>query len=166
MSDLGYFVDHPAKFNIWLALIATGLAALGILVGWRLYRRAPSLADDPTRNMGGFSRFLERKYYLDEVYHNGVVRPLREPLAQAAYWFNDHVIDRVVYSSGRGAQRFGGVLYRGVDQGGIDGVINGIGTGTRSLGGMVRLAQSGNVQLYAGALFMGVLVLGVLFAVA
>ena len=95
-----------------------------------------------------------------------MVRPIREPLAQAAYWLNDRVIDRVVYQSGRGAQGLGGVLYRSVDQRGIDGVINGVGTSTRSLGGMVRLAQSGNVQLYAAALFMGVLVLGVLFAVA
>jgi hypothetical protein len=30
----------------------------------------------------------------------------------------------------------------------------------------MRLAQSGNVQLYAGGMFVGVIVLGVLFATA
>ena len=56
--------------------------------------------------------------------------------------------------------------YDTVDQRGIDGVVNGVGSTTQLTGSVVKLAQSGNVQLYAGAMFVGVFVLGVLFAVA
>jgi len=166
MFDLAYFEGHPAEFNLLLALGTTLLALVGIAVATAIYRRSEALADDPMLRLGLFTKVLQNKYYLDLLYMGVIVRPLRDRLAPAVYWFNDHVIDRIVYLAGAGTVGLGRVTYRDVDQRGIDGVVNGIGSTANYTGNLLKFAQSGNVQLYAGALFVGVFVLGVLFAVA
>ena len=167
MPSVDYFITHPPHFSLPLALVATGLAALAVFVGSRLYREAPTMEDDPTLNMGGLSTVLVRKYYLDVLWTDIVTKGLiRDRVAPAAYWVNDHVIDRAVYLTGAGIQRTGDKLYDVVDQKGIDGFINGLGLSTRWSSAKVRLAQSGNVQLYAGAMFVGVFVLAIAFATA
>lgn len=166
MFSLEYFEGHPAEFDLGLAAITTLLALGGVVVGTLLYRRSPALDRDPMLRMGLVTRVLEQRYFLDHLYMGVVVRPLRDRLAQGAYWVNDHVIDRLVYLAGAGTNALGGFTYRTVDQRGIDGIVNGIGAGAGFSGGLLKFAQSGNVQLYAGAMFVGVTVLGVLFAFA
>ena len=166
MFSSAYWAEHPAHFVPWIAAAATGLALVGILVGTALYRRAPSMADDPMLRMGVLTKVLVNKYYLDTLYHNGVVRPVRDKLAAALYWFNDNVIDRIVYLAGAGTSRLGRWTYTYADQKAIDGAVNGVGVSANWSGGLLKFAQSGNVQLYAGAMFVGVIVLGVLFATA
>jgi NADH-quinone oxidoreductase subunit L len=158
-----YFVDHPIEFNLIIALIATLLAAAGIGIGTLLYRRVPER--DPMLRMGLATTVLQNKYYLDDLYEGVVVPTFRDRLAAASYWLNDNVIDRAVYLTGAGMSRLGKSTYD-VDQKGIDGAVNGIGGGMRWFGGVMKTAQSGNVQLYAGAMFVGVVVLGILFATA
>ena len=166
MFSATYWAEHPAHFVPWIAAGATGLALIGILAGTALYRRAPSPAEDPMLRMGPVTRVLVNKYYLDSLYHHGVVRPVRDKLSVALYWINDNVIDRIVYLAGVGAMRLGRVTYTYADQKGIDGAVNGLGVSANWSGGLLKFAQSGNVQLYAGAMFVGVIVLGVLFATA
>jgi NADH-quinone oxidoreductase subunit L len=53
------------------------------------------------------------------------------------------------------------VLWKGVDAGGIDGLVNGVGEVVRGGGSILRRLQSGSVRVYAASLFLGVvLVLG------
>jgi NADH-quinone oxidoreductase subunit L len=165
--SLEYFAGHPAEFSIVLGLVATGIAVLAILFGRALYRTAPIGADDPTLRMGLATRVLERKYYLDDLYSDLIVRTVvRTKLANASYWINDHVIDRLVYLVGVAMVKLGRATYEVGDQRGIDGAVNGLGVSAIWSGAKVKLAQSGNVQLYAGAMFMGVAVLAVVFAAA
>jgi NADH-quinone oxidoreductase subunit L len=164
MFSVEYFEAHGAVFIVGLAVASTVLALLGFAVGRALYARRR--ARDPMLQLGLVTQVLENKYYLDVLYTDVIVRGIRRPIAQAAYWINDHVLDRVVYLAGAGAAALGRITYDGVDQKGIDGAVNGVGSSARALGGVFRLAQSGNVQLYAGAMFVGVFVLGVLFAAA
>ena len=166
MFSAAYWAEHPAHFVPWIAAAATGLAVVGILVGTALYRRAPSMAEDPMLRMGALTKVLVNKYYLDTLYHNGVVRPIRDKLSAALYWINDNVIDRIVYLAGAGTSRLGRWTYTYADQKAIDGAVNGVGVSANWSGGLLKFAQSGNVQLYAGAMFVGVIVLGVLFATA
>jgi NADH-quinone oxidoreductase subunit L len=167
MFDAGYFVEHAAEFNLAVAGGSTLLALGGIVLGTRWYRRAPALEDDPLLNMGPLTRVLERKYYLDDLYTDLIVRTaIRDKLAVAAYWTNDHIIDRIVYGVGVGVNRFAHFVYDIGDQRGIDAGVNGIGLSMLWSSAKVRLAQSGNVQLYAGAMFTGVAVLAIVFAVA
>ena len=167
MFSLDYFETHPAEFIVWLATLSVVLALVGFAIGRALYRVAPSRAEDPMLQLGWITRALERKYYLDDLYTDLIVRSLiRDKLGLLAYWFNDRVIDRVVFLAGVGASRLGRLTYDYADQRGIDGAVNGLGVGANWTGGLVKFAQSGNVQFYAGAMFIGVFVFAVLFAVA
>jgi NADH-quinone oxidoreductase subunit L len=167
MFDIEYFEGHPAEFVLWLAGLSTVLALVGFGVGRMLYRRSPSLAEDPMLRMGLLTQVLENRYYLDHLYTDAIVRTaVRDKLAPLAVWINDHVIDRLVYLAGVAANRLGRVTYDYADQKGIDGAVNGIGVTANWSGGLIKFAQSGNVQFYAGALFIGVFVFALLFAVA
>ncbi len=166
MFSLEYFETHPALFFISLAGGSTVLSLLGLGLGYAMYRTYKAPADDPMNNLGLVSTTLQRKYFLDDLYSGVVMHTVRDRVAPAAYWVNDHVIDRVVYLAGLATRGAGGFLYRVVDQKGIDGAVNGAGTGASWTGGLVKFAQSGNVQFYAGAMFIGVFVFAVLFAAA
>jgi NADH-quinone oxidoreductase subunit L len=47
------------------------------------------------------------------------------------------------------------VLWHGVDQGVIDGAVNGVGYEARSIGGLLRRIQSGNIRSYATWVVLG-----------
>jgi NADH-quinone oxidoreductase subunit L len=51
------------------------------------------------------------------------------------------------------------VLWRGVDAGLIDGVVNGVGTQSQGLGGLLKLLQSGNIRSYATWVVFGSVIL-------
>ncbi|MDP8969333.1 MAG: NADH-quinone oxidoreductase subunit L [Actinomycetota bacterium] len=164
--DLAYFTGHPAVFVWALVIGSTALALAGIALGRALYRSAPTPERDPVLRLGVVSKVLVNRYYLDVLYNDVIVRPLRDKVATAAYWLNDHVIDRIVYLAGAATARAGEATYAYGDQKGIDGAVNGLGVSANWTGGLIKFAQSGNVQLYAGAMFTGVVVLAVAFAAA
>jgi NADH:ubiquinone oxidoreductase subunit 5 (subunit L)/multisubunit Na+/H+ antiporter MnhA subunit len=152
------------EFVLPVAIAATVLAGIGMLIGRALYRTVPE--HDPMLRMGLATKVLQDKYYLDRLYEDVIVRGIRDPIANGAYWFNDHVIDKIVYSVGAGTVRAGRSVYETGDQKGIDGAVNGLGLTALWSGAKMKLVQSGNVQLYAGAMFVGVVVLAVAFAAA
>ena len=80
----------------------------------------------------GFARVLYNKWYVDEFYHRWVVDP--------------------VLTTSR-------VLWRVVDATVIDGTVNLVGNGTRALGWVVSLLQTGQVNTYVFVLTVGVLVI-------
>ena len=84
--------------------------------------------------MGPLSILLLRKYYMDDLYLRGVVKPIQYPIAAAVNTFDRRV---------------------------IDGAVNGVGVGTTVLGRFLRYVQTGNVQRYAVFLFVGVAVLAI-----
>ncbi len=53
--------------------------------------------------------FLVNKYYLDHLYTDVVVGGIKGPVARAAYWVNQNVIDGVLNGVGRGAKVAGQV---------------------------------------------------------
>jgi NADH-quinone oxidoreductase subunit L len=166
MPSLEYFETHPPHFFISLALGSTIAAVLGLVLGFLLYRTYKSPAEDPFNNLGLVTTVLQRKYFLDDLYSGVIMHTVRDRVSPVMYWINDNVIDRVVYRAGTATTAVGRSLYRTVDQKGIDGLVNGAGTGASWTGGLVKFAQSGNVQFYAGAMFVGVVVFAVLFAAA
>ncbi len=101
---------------------------------------------------------LRHKYYIDDLYFDGVVRPIRGPLARAVNWFNDHVIDLVVNGAGWVAAVVARVVYF-FDQRGIDGAIHASASVTGGGGALLRLLQTGKVQQYAILLFAGTVIL-------
>ena len=104
-------------------------------------------------------RFLVEKYWLDSIYENGIVKAVAHPIAQAAYWVNQHIIDGVVNGVGRTGKKAGELLYRYVDQGLVDGAVNASGTVASESGHAAQSIQSGKISQY-GALLFGAAAVG------
>ena len=51
------------------------------------------------------------------------------------------------------------VLWHGVDQGVIDGIVNGVGHQSKGIGGVLRRIQSGNIRSYATWVAVGAVAL-------
>jgi NADH-quinone oxidoreductase subunit L len=152
---------HIAGFEFIPAAMAVALAVGAIWFGSRLY--ATYREPDPLRRLGPLYTFVERKYYLDEIYMRGIVRPIQYPIARFTDWTNTHVLDALVNASAWLTRKFGGAT-DAVDRHVVDGAVNRVAIGTGWSGGLLRYVQSGNVQRYAVVLFAGVMVMAVLFA--
>jgi NADH-quinone oxidoreductase subunit L len=124
-------VAMPHGTTEWLLIAAAVTVALiGLLLGWRttLARPIPTAAAAPPET--GFARVLFRKYYVDEIYDALIVRPLV------------------------GISRL--VLWKGVDQGLIDGVgANGSASLARGLGWIGSRLQSGQLGFYMVVFLVG-----------
>jgi NADH-quinone oxidoreductase subunit L len=99
-------------------------------------------------------RLLVNKYFLDDLYEGVIVRGIREPIAQGAYWINQKVIDGVVNGAGVAARGLARFVYEVVDQKIVDGAVNGAGVVSEESGSLLRHIQTGRVQQYA-ALMLG-----------
>jgi NADH-quinone oxidoreductase subunit L len=80
-------------------------------------------------------------------------RPKLEPTFLRRWWFFDLLLDTVFSRSGARLAQFSATV---VEDGIIDGAVNGVGTLVRRTGGLVRKAQSGYVRTYALAIVLGV----------
>ncbi|HEX7360046.1 MAG TPA: NADH-quinone oxidoreductase subunit L [Bryobacteraceae bacterium] len=121
----------PAAHENTIAMdISVACGILGIVIAWLFYIVRPSLAPAFTRAIGPVYTLVFNKYYVDELNHNAIVRPLK-------------AISDVV-------------LWRGVDEALIDGVgVNGMGRLIRSWGGLLRWFQSGSVRNYGTWVLIG-----------
>jgi NADH-quinone oxidoreductase subunit L len=143
---------HIETFNYGFAAISILGALAGIAVGYRLYARWRER--DPLRRLGPAYTLLERKYFLDDIYIRGIVRPTQYPLAQAVYWTNQNILDGLVNAAAWVTRKFA-VVINEIDRLVVDGAVNGAGRTTRVFGRFLRLIQSGNVQSYLVLLFVG-----------
>jgi NADH-quinone oxidoreductase subunit L len=103
-------------------VISIIVGLLGIGIGWVWFKSRP-LYEMP--------RLLENKYYVDEIYDEALIEPIRN-----------------------GSR---GLLWQFFDVGVIDGIVNGIGRATRELGGVLRYLQPGFVRSYAAIILLGAL---------
>jgi NADH-quinone oxidoreductase subunit L len=150
--------EEHVPFNYGFAALSILGALIGLAVGYRLYARWRT--PDPLRALGPGYTLLENKYYLDDVYWRGIVRPIRDNVSAAVVWFDRHVVDAVVNGAAWVTRRVG-IGVNDFDGEVLDGAVNGIGRTTGFTGGLLRYLQSGNVQRYAAFLFTGVLVLAI-----
>jgi NADH-quinone oxidoreductase subunit L len=158
--------EHHGGFNWGLAIIGTAVALAGIAVGLALFFRDRATQRERDRfRIPGLYPLLERKYFVDDLYDYALVRPIRGPLARAANWSNDVILDGVVNAFGTLARRLAAVVYGGLDQRGIDLGINAAAAAAGEAGGALRRVQTGKVQQYAAALFVGAVVLVVGFLI-
>jgi NADH-quinone oxidoreductase subunit L len=156
--DWVYFggVPEVPVFNPLVALISVAAVAIGGFLGWRIYRTYKET--DPVTKLGGAYTLLEHKYYLDDIYFGGIVRPIRDTWSAGIYWFNQHVLDAAVNGAAGGSKGLsGGIMW--IDRNVIDGIVNGAGTAMETFGKGLRTIQSGKVQWYAVGLFGGVITL-------
>jgi NADH-quinone oxidoreductase subunit L len=120
---------HSFGQGFVLSTVAVALGVIGILWATAIYRRGLTNGEDPVKaRLGGLGRLFEKGWYLDP----------------AVSWF----VDR----PGRAAAQ---VLAQPVDQGLIDGAVNGVAALVVGTGARVRRVQTGFVRSYALTLLTG-----------
>jgi NADH-quinone oxidoreductase subunit L len=158
VEGVEHFLEHH-DFNLGLAALSLGIAVLGIAVASAYYFRGAlnGLSDRlPILKVG--HKVLVNKYYLDDLFL-AIIRGIQYPIAKAAYWVNQNILDGVINGVGKGAQRTAHVVYEVIDQRVIDGAVNGAGLSAEEGGSILRHIQTGRVQQYAALLFGAVAVL-------
>src|SRR2546430_176479 len=116
-----------------MMIVASSAGLLGIFLAWLFYVARPALADQFAASLGGLYKLVYNKYFVDEIYDATVVKPMVEG-------------SRVV-------------LWRGMDVGVVDGIVNGIGARSKGVGGILKLLQGGNVRGYAAWVVFGCVLL-------
>jgi NADH-quinone oxidoreductase subunit L len=129
----GYFINVPKwlepmfplaeheDFTLMAISVAAGLIGIGL--AYFMYVLRPGMADSVSSGLGVAYKLVYNKYFVDEVYDAAVVRP-----------------------TVAGSRE---VLWKVVDAAGIDGMVNGVASLARSIGGGLKLIQSGNIRSYA-----------------
>jgi len=156
------YLTHPEEvaFVPWIAGLSTLVALGGLFLAYTLYA-VRTRERDPVLALPGYS-LLDRKYYLDDLYLNGIVFPIRDRLSAGIDWVNRYVLDGVVNGAGALARGLAKIVMM-FDRRVIDGAVDGVGNVARGSGGILRYLQSGNVQRYAVFLFAGVIALAIVF---
>ena len=106
-------VDHATEWILVALTTVIALAAIAIA-----YTRYRNYRDEKET---GFTRLLENKWYVDELYDTVIVRPLNS---------------------------FGGFVHRFIEKGTIDAMVNGVGRLVNYGGRQLRWLQSGQVGNY------------------
>ena len=170
-----------AKPSWSLAIVSVLVALAGAGLAWHYYFKAvdsrsvasgdslTEIGDGPV-SRGGLPRAvhttLANRYYFDHLYTGVIVKAVKGPLAKAAYWSNQRIIDGVVNEAGRRSVAAGRAVYDHVDQGLIDNVIiDGSGRASDNAGEGLRTMQTGKVQQYAAILFAAAAVLAGVFII-
>lgn len=151
-----HFGEEHSAFNLGLLILSVAIAAAGFAVGWAIFHRGAVKVDLLRTSWAWLYRLLQNKYYLDELYMNYIIIPIREPIARFAYWTNQRILDGVVNAAGIATRGLGAGVYRRIDQPLIDGAVNGLAFGAGAAGNSLKFWQTGNIQWYAAALFAGI----------
>jgi len=121
--------EGGSPLEMVLMVVSVLVAATGILLAHTFYVRSPGTPAAVTARLGGIYTLVANKYYIDELYERTIVRP--------GYALADKLMFRVI------------------DAGIIEGIVNGLGITARLIGAVTRLAQSGVVRTYAFFMLIG-----------
>jgi NADH-quinone oxidoreductase subunit L len=161
---LSHLVEqHAAEFNLLVAGMSLVIAVVGIGAGW-FYANAFKTAQDPdplAQRMPALFRVLNQKYYLDEFYAMTIGR-VTSGLALAWRWLDRNVFDRFLHGTGNLTLFWSRVNYI-LDDFFLNDGPDSVGKGTVTTGKNVRQVQTGKVQDYLGLVFVGVVVLGLVY---
>ncbi|MGH9213719.1 MAG: NADH-quinone oxidoreductase subunit 5 family protein [Acidimicrobiales bacterium] len=157
--------DVP-EFDLGIAVGSSLIGLLGIALAylWFWRDRGPHQISERSRVAHAGYAFLVNKYYFDHLYTDVVAAGVKGPVARAADWVNQNVMDWVVNGAGRLASVTGRFVYDRIDQGVVDGIVDGSGAAAEEGGQVLRHLTSGKVQQYgallfgATAIFAGVLI--------
>jgi NADH-quinone oxidoreductase subunit L len=135
------FPEHgevPEEHMLMAISVAAGL--IGIALSWYMYVVNTELSGKIANALGGVYRLVNDKYRVDEAYDAAIVEPI--------------------------IQGSSAVLWKTIDQGVIDGAVNGIGARSQNVGGLLRRIQSGNIRSYATWVLAGSVVVIILMGIA
>ncbi len=131
MTELGNMFEGATAMALHgLQTLPFWLAVAGVFCAWLFYIRMPAIPAALDRHLKPLRTLLENKYYMD--------------------WFNENVL-------ARGARLLGMGLWKGGDQGLIDGaLVNGSARAVGAFSGVLRLVQTGHLYWYALVMVLGI----------
>ena len=149
-----------APFKWSKAILSMFIVFLGAALSWILSslvftkrdRRLVGLTQR-VKLLGLGHKFLVNKYYLDVLYEKVIVRSIAYPIASAAYWFNQNILDGILHGLANSTKKLSGWVYKNIDQRVVDGTVNNSATFTKSVGTAAQPTQSGKVSQYGALLF-------------
>jgi NADH-quinone oxidoreductase subunit L len=159
--------EHPGfdtLYNLVLPIGSVAIAVAAIGIGWLLFHRGRPRIDILASPLAWAYRVVENKYYLDDLYLRGIVRPVQYAVSSAAYAFDQRVLDGAVNGAATGTISTSRATYNSIDQGVVDFAVNGAAGLTGWSGGILRYVQTGNIQRYAAVLFAAIALFVALFA--
>ncbi|MFC1918086.1 NADH-quinone oxidoreductase subunit L [Chloroflexota bacterium] len=133
----GFFSGFFHVFSGGLPLISLLVALFGIFCAYAIYKAKWLSADSFGKLFGPLRTLVFRKYFFDELYEDVIVRNF--------------------------LMKFLFRIFQGIDSYGVDGTVNGIATSLRAGGSTVRHAQTGQLQIYA--LFIGIGIIAIIISV-
>jgi NADH-quinone oxidoreductase subunit L len=110
--------------------VSVAVAVIAIFIAVSRFSKKPDLQEAE-----GFGKVLANKWYVDELYDRGIVKPLNA---------------------------FGNFLDTAIEKSGIDWLVNGVGKGVQYGSRQLRLLQSGQVGSYVLLMIAGMIILFVL----
>ena len=118
---------HEASGNVVLFMVISSVVGLaGIAFAWMRYSKRVP-SEEPTNAL---HKLIANKYYIDEIYNALLVQPIKN---------GSHYL-----------------LWRIVDNGVIDGIVNGVAAIVQIIGGTLRRLQTGIVQAYIVSMVLGI----------
>ena len=129
-----FYVVHHTALGGMLLYLSIGVASLGIGLAWYLYQGpGRSLPSKLKAGLKPAYHLVFNKYFVDEIYHVLVVRPL-QVLAQISFKAIDRLVIDII-------------------------LVNGSAQVVGLTGRLVRFLQNGDVQRYATAIVLGLALL-------
>jgi NADH-quinone oxidoreductase subunit L len=151
---------HAGEFNLLVAGISTAVALAGIGLSYLVYGQKPMMTKtDPLQSTGGLFRFLNGKWFIDELYERFITGPIEALSSFSAYaldWelWHDIFHDNILAG---GFRWLAGFTAGFVDKGLVDRFFDGLAGWVRETAGVWRRLQTGYVRNYALAVLVGVL---------
>ena len=121
---------HGHATEIALTILVVTLAIVSIWLAYRYFLADPKRAERFASRHPGLYQLLWNKFYVDEIYDAAIIRPI--------------------------ARISDSVLWKGVDDGLIDGAVNGVASLFQSWSRRVRRMQAGYARVYASWILFGV----------
>ena len=89
--------SHDAHHYVMIASIL--IAFLGVLLAYLLHLRDRQRAERIAAGLQPLTGLLEAKYFVDEIYQNGIVEPMRR-LGDAFFVIDRYIVDGLVWLVG------------------------------------------------------------------
>ena len=128
---------HHASHSFEWTLIGTSIAVLIIIIylTYTTYITRNTLPEEDDAIPAGMPRILTNKYYIDELYHAVITKPL---------------------------DALSSFTYKYFENGVIDGIVNGTGKALNGFSGLLRYSQTGNIGGYIFSMVIGIIIILVL----
>ena len=162
-----YLTGHPPEFNSRLLfqsaiLISLVLVGAGIGLGTWMYRRAGGDIDPLQRKFPATFRFLENKMWIDQIYDRTVIA-FAALAARVSDWMDRYVWEGIIRGVGAMA-RLLAFFTMGTDEGVINAGVDETTVGARGFGRVMSRLHTGQIQIYLGAIALGMLALILFYA--